>query len=241
MEIEIGVAKINKYASSESGDTLEVVERPNGGLSVVLADGQRSGKSAKRISNMVVRKVVSLLAEGVRDGPAARAASDYLYSMRGGKVLSTLNILSIDLETFTLVISRNNPSPIYYIKNAKHKILEEPSQPVGIYRNTKPIITELPLQAGLMVVAFTDGLVTAGFRKSKNIDIAAEMTQCEEKEYSAQQIADHLIGLALEMDDHRPIDDTSIVVLQITSKRGEQVRKMSVLLPLNKLFVKNEG
>ncbi|MEJ2511987.1 MAG: SpoIIE family protein phosphatase, partial [Anaerolineales bacterium] len=143
MEIEIGVAKINKYASSESGDTLEVVERPNGGLSVVLADGQRSGKSAKRISNMVVRKVVSLLAEGVRDGPAARAASDYLYSMRGGKVLSTLNILSIDLETFSLVISRNNPSPIYYIKNTKNKVLDETSQPVGIYRNTKPIITEL--------------------------------------------------------------------------------------------------
>lgn len=232
MEIQIGVAKINKYASSESGDTLEVVERPNGGLSVVLADGQRSGKSAKRISNMVVRKVVSLLAEGVRDGPAARAASDYLYSMRGGKVLSTLNIISIDLETFSLVISRNNPSPIYYIKNTKSKILDEPSQPVGIYRNTKPIITELPLQAGLMVVAFTDGLVTAGFRKSTKIDIATEMNKCEDKGYSAQQIADHLIQLALELDDNRPIDDISIVVLQASPKRGDQIRRMSVVLPL---------
>jgi len=232
MEIQIGVAKINKYASSESGDTLEVVERPNGGLSVVLADGQRSGKSAKRISNMVVRKVVSLLAEGVRDGPAARAASDYLYSMRGGKVLSTLNILSIDLETFSLVISRNNPSPIYYIKNTKNKILDEPSQPVGIYRNTKPIITELPLQAGLLVIAFTDGLVTAGFRKSKNIDIAAEMNICDDQGYTAQQVADHLIELALELDDNRPIDDISIVVLRISPKRGDQIRRMSVVLPL---------
>ena len=73
MEVQIGVAKINKYATSESGDTLEVVERPGGGVSIVLADGQRSGKSAKRISNMVGRKVISLLAEGVRDGAAARA------------------------------------------------------------------------------------------------------------------------------------------------------------------------
>jgi serine phosphatase RsbU (regulator of sigma subunit) len=232
MDIQIGVAKINKYASSESGDTLEVVERPNGGLSVVLADGQRSGKSAKRISNMVVRKVVSLLAEGVRDGPAARAASDYLYSMRGGKVLSTLNILSIDLESFSLVISRNKPSPIHYIKNTKNKTLDEPSQPVGIYRNTKPIITELPLQAGLTVVAFTDGMVTAGHRKSKNIDIPAEMVFCTANEYSAQQIADHLIEQALDLDDHRPIDDVSIVVLQVASNRGDKVRRMSVLLPL---------
>ena len=113
MEALVAAAKVGKYATSESGDTLEVVERPNGGLSLVLADGQRSGKSAKRISNMVVRKVISLLAEGVRDGPAARAASDYLYSMRGGKVQSTLNIMSIDLESNTLVLTRNNPVPIH--------------------------------------------------------------------------------------------------------------------------------
>jgi serine phosphatase RsbU (regulator of sigma subunit) len=232
MEAQIGVAKMNKYASSESGDTLEVIERPNGGVSVVLADGQRSGKSAKRISNMVVRKVVSLLAEGVRDGPAARAASDYLYSMRGGKVLSTLNILSIDLETYSLVISRNNPSPIYYIKNKKNKSLNDLSKPVGVYRNTKPIITELPLQSGLTVIAFTDGMITAGERKSTKIDIPHELQNCVEKSFSAQEIADYMINLALDLDDHRPIDDISIVVLQVTPKRGDIVRRMSVHLPL---------
>lgn len=232
MELQIGVAKINKYASSESGDTLEVVERPNGGLSVVLADGQRSGNSAKRISNMVVRKVVSLLAEGVRDGPTARAASDYLYSMRGGKVLSTLNILTVDLETSSLVISRNNPSPIYYIKNTKSKTLDEPSQPVGVYRNTKPNITELPLQVGLSVVAFTDGLVTAGHRKSTNIDILKELEDCIGQSLSAQETADHLMNLAIDLDDNRPIDDVSIVVLRVIPDKEDQVRRMSISLPL---------
>jgi serine phosphatase RsbU (regulator of sigma subunit) len=232
VELQIGVAKITKYASSESGDTLEVVERPNGGLSVVLADGQRSGHSAKRISNIVVRKVVSLLAEGVRDGPAARAASDYLYAMRGGKVVSTLNILSVDLETYSLVISRNNPSPIYYIKNTKSKVLDESSTPVGVYRNTKPIITELPLQAGLTVIAFTDGMVTAGERKGTKIDIQGEFLQCVEQNWNAQQIADHMIALALELDDNRPIDDTSVVVLNVHPNKGDIVRRLTVNLPL---------
>ena len=63
-EVQMAVAKINKYASSESGDTVEVVERPKGGLSAVVADGQRSGRSAKAISNLVVRKAISLLAAG---------------------------------------------------------------------------------------------------------------------------------------------------------------------------------
>ena len=112
MEVQIAVAKTNKYAVSESGDTLEVIERPNGGLSVVLADGQTSGWGAKAISGLVVRKVISLLAEGVRDGAAARAASDLLFTEKQGKVSCTLNIASIDLLTRTLVLTRNNPAPI---------------------------------------------------------------------------------------------------------------------------------
>src|SRR4030067_3366021 len=125
MEIKLAVAKINKYATSESGDSVEVVERPNGGLSVVMADGQSSGKGAKQISSLVVRKVISLLSEGVRDGAAARAASDYLFTERKGKVSSTLNIVSVDMQTSTLVITRNNPAPVLVATNAGIHSLEE--------------------------------------------------------------------------------------------------------------------
>ena len=105
MEVQIAAAKINKYAISDSGDTLEIVERPGGGISVVLADGQSSGRGAKADSMMVVRRVIGLLAEGVRDGAAARAASDYLFSERNGKTSSTLNIISVDLASETIVLS----------------------------------------------------------------------------------------------------------------------------------------
>src|SRR3972149_9185781 len=118
MEIQIAVAKVSKYASSESGDTFEVVERPNGGLSVVLADGQTSGRGAKAVSMMVVRKVISLLAEGVRDGAAARAASDALFTEKKGTAISTLNIASIDLHSNTIVLTRNNPAPTYICRSA---------------------------------------------------------------------------------------------------------------------------
>jgi serine phosphatase RsbU (regulator of sigma subunit) len=232
MEIQIGVSKINKYASSESGDSLEVIERPNGGLSVVLADGQRSGKSAKRISNMVVRKVISLLAEGVRDGPAARAASDYLYSMRGGKVLSTLNIMSIDLESNSLVVTRNNPAPIYIIQGTEIQILDKESHAVGIYRATRPVIFEVELALGLIVVAFTDGLMHAGSREGKLLNISTALEELLSKGLSSQHIADELMKKALELDNHRPIDDISIVVIRTIEHEGDDVRRMTVRLPL---------
>src|SRR5512141_503636 len=134
MEVQIAVAKINKYATSESGDTLEIVERPNGGVSVVLADGQTSGRGAKVISQMVVRKVIGLLAEGVRDGAAARAASDALFTERQGKVISTLNIASLDLSSETIVLTRNNPCPMFICRDGQVEGIDIPSIPLGTSR-----------------------------------------------------------------------------------------------------------
>ncbi len=235
MEIRIGVAKVKKYATSESGDTLEVVERPNGGLSVVLADGQSSGRGAKRISNMVVRKVVSLLAEGVRDGAAARAASDYLFTERQGKVQATLNILSVDLQTSTLVITRNNPAPVVVRRGVGLRHLDDESVPVGIYRGTRPVVCELPLEPGTTVVMYTDGLVHAGARTGEHLDVAAllEALLSDEEAIDAQQVADALLSEALRLDQGRPVDDISVVVLHITEHRDPYgIRRMSVRLPV---------
>ena len=48
MEALVAVAKARKYATSESGDTLEMIERPTGGPSPTRADGEASGKATKK-------------------------------------------------------------------------------------------------------------------------------------------------------------------------------------------------
>lgn len=234
MEVQIAVAKTNKYAVSESGDTLEVVERPGGGLSVVLADGQSSGRGAKVISMMVVRKVIGLLAEGVRDGAAARAASDYLHSERGGKVSSTLNILSVDLHTKTVVLTRNNESPMYLARNEVIERIDDPSQSIGVARNIKPKITEIPLEVGLTVVMYTDGLVHAGTRRGEGMDVGVTLRGLlEDGDPAAQVIADALLAQAMRLDEGRPADDMSVVVMRVMPRGEENVRRMTVRVPLN--------
>lgn len=233
MEAQIAVSKIQKYATSSSGDTVEVVERPHGGVSVVMADGQSSGRGAKWISTMVVRKVITLLAEGVRDGAAARAASDTLYTERGGKVSATLNIISIDKQSQTMVLTRNNPSPAIVAFDEQIKLLDEESKPIGIYRDTRPVITEIPLRPGLMVIAFTDGLIHAGSRYGKSMDILASLaTLLDGDDPSPQFISNSLLEHALSLDQNRPTDDTSIIVAKVSPHTGDEVRRMTVRLPL---------
>jgi serine phosphatase RsbU (regulator of sigma subunit) len=233
MEVEVAAAKVSKWATSESGDTLEMIERPRGGLSFVLVDGQRSGSSAKAVSNLVARKAITELAEGVRDGAAARAAHDYLYAFRRGKVSATLNIVSVDLETSTLVLSRNNPSPTIMIKaDGQVELLDEPSRAVGFHSRTKPVISEFPLQAGQLVVVYTDGLAHAGVNRGGPLDLSTQVSEMFVAGYGAQQMADELLERALELEDGRPRDDISILVLKVLPEEGGQVRRMMVHMPI---------
>ena len=236
MEVQIAISKIRKYATSSSGDTAEVIERPNGGMSVVLADGQSSGKGAKWVSSLVVRKVIQFLADGVRDGAAARAASDALFTERGGRVSATLNILSADLQTGTLVITRNNPAPIVISYDNQIKMLEDESDAVGLRRDTRPMISELPLEPGLTVVVFTDGLVHAGSYFGDSMDICtAVKVELEGENPSPNKIADSLINHALKLDRGMPRDDISIVVMRVIDRGSDMIRRMSVQLPVNSI------
>jgi serine phosphatase RsbU (regulator of sigma subunit) len=233
MEVQIAVAKVNKYASSESGDTLEIVERPNGGLSVVLADGQTSGRGAKAVSLMVVRKVIGLLAEGVRDGAAARAASDALYTEKQGKVISTLNIASVDLHSGTIVLTRNNPAPMCVWLNEQINVFTEESIPLGTSRNLRPLITELAIQPGLIVVIYTDGLTHAGERRGNPMNVSEVIRSVlEDQDPAPQMLADLLLDHAVRLDENRPADDISVLVLKVTSRTGDTVRRMTVRLPI---------
>lgn len=232
MELHLGIAKIKKYAVSESGDTLEFIERPGGGLSVVLVDGQRSGRNAKRISSKVAGKVVSMLGEGVRDGAVARAVSDYLYHERGGQVTATLNILSTDLASKTIVITRNNPVPVYAARAGGIELLDDESSSIGVRLSTRPVIYEYPIETGVCILAFTDGVTSAGSRGGGRLDVLDYFSSALGQGYPAQAIADGLLQAAIDLDKGRPVDDISVAVLQIAPHAGDLTRRVTVRLPL---------
>jgi serine phosphatase RsbU (regulator of sigma subunit) len=234
MELQTALAKVPKYAVRESGDTLEMIERPHGGLSFVLVDGQHTGRGAKQISNLVARKAVTLLAEGVRDSAAARAAHDYLYTQHDGKVSAELHIVSIDLVSETIVISRNSHCPALIGDASGLRVFDEPSSAIGVHRRMKPIITELPLALRTTVIIFTDGVLDAGVRDGQKFDVAAFVAeQLREANIGAQLLADAILARAVELDRGRPNDDTSVLVVRVVPRAdSDNARRLSVRFPI---------
>jgi serine phosphatase RsbU (regulator of sigma subunit) len=240
LDIQIAAAKTNKYASRESGDTVEVVERPGGGFTALLADGQGSGRASKTISQIVAGQAVGLLKTGVRDGAVARAAHDYLLMHRGGKVSAELTLLSVDLASRSVVLTRNGHCPVILLgpPPAELSLLAGDAPALGIYRHTRPRITELPLAPGLWVVVISDGVLDAGQRSGQGFDVPGAVRAAFAAPVpppNAAALADALLAVALARDQDRPQDDMSVLVLAVLDggeAAGPLVRRMGVTVPV---------
>jgi len=55
----------------------------------------------------------------------------------------------------------------------------------------------------------------------------------EDEDPPAQSIADSILEHAIHLDQGRPADDISVVVLRVTSSSGDDVRRMTIRLPLD--------
>jgi len=235
LSIEIAVAKTHKYASRDSGDTAETVERPTGGVSMVLVDGQGSGHAAKSLSMMVSSKAVSLLKEGVRDGAIARATHDFLHAYRHGRVSATLDIVSVDLASQTILVTRNSSTPYLVRRNGAFELLDSTSGPIGLYRHTRPTIDQYPIDAGLTVVIFSDGIVHAGRRVNQPFDALKCVRESFSPDALAPELADGVLEAAIAVDSGRPNDDMTVAAVTIVPVEAEPpVRTIRVSIPFTR-------
>ncbi len=234
LEMRVAVAKIPRYGEIESGETIETIERPGGGFSFVLVDGQGSGRRAKTISHLVATRAIALLKDGARDGAVARAVHDYLYTYRMGKVAATLNILSIDFAGNKILVTRHNPVPFFVLTPQGLRSFNAPSTPIGLQPLIRPQISELPIAAYTYVVLFTDGLLRAGERRGEDLGLPNYLAAWPAREgRDPQTLVDSIMQQALALDEGQPTDDMSIVVLGVLPcGDAPGLRRMTVSAPI---------
>lgn len=233
VEIKLALAKVHKYAVSESGDTIEVTERPKGGLSLILADGQGSGRSAKQNSNRVVAKTIAMISEGARDGAVARAVHDMFYAIHGGKVSAELLIVSADTATDTLVISRNTACPVFAYRLGEVSTLSGAGEPIGVRTIMKPLIDILPLEQVTTVVGFSDGIWHAGRYSGKPWQ-EGELSQIvKQKAQNPERLVEAILAEAMTRDQNRPRDDMAVFAFAVLPHQNvTKVRRLSASLPI---------
>lgn len=230
MEIQIAIAKVDRYSSPEQGDQVEVVERPNGGISVILGEGKLNGSRSKFVARKAVHRVLSLLLDGIHDGAASRAVLSALKTEYHGEAEFSLSLLSCDLQSQTIVLTKNNDLPVIMVRKNK-----------GSYTSYEghdevdpqlPNVYQFPIEDDFIIIMFSDGVATAGWECSQPLEWNSLMeTVLEEQEFPVQQLADLILNQAIGQDLGHPHDDMSVVVMQVGKSSGRPIRRLSVSLP----------
>jgi hypothetical protein len=61
----------------------------------------------------------------------------------------------------------------------------------------------------------------------------------EEQEPSAREMADYLLNHAIRLDEGRPKDDMSVIVLLISPQSSDPVRRMNASMSLDEIYPDN--
>jgi serine phosphatase RsbU (regulator of sigma subunit) len=60
----------------------------------------------------------------------------------------------------------------------------------------------------------------------------AIQSMLEDQDPTPQQLADSLLEQAVRLDDNRPADDISVLILKVSTRTSDNVRRMAVRLPI---------
>ena len=138
------------------------------------------------------------------------------------------------MRSGTIVLTCNNPSPVFVSRGDKTDCINTGSIPLGTSRDVRPVITEIEIELGLTIVVYTDGLTHAGDRRGRAMDVCEVIRSLlEEQDPAPQELADSLLAYAVKLDDNRPTDDISVLVLKVVPRTGDEVRRMGIRLPIS--------
>jgi len=235
MELQAAISKADRYSSAEQGDKVEVIERPRGGLSIIMAEGKLSGRRSRSIAMKAVHSILNLIATGLHDGAASRIVLTNIYEEHKGKAQVNLHIISCDLESQSIVITKNNAIPVVTVFEGRADYL-----PFDVTNESEPCdcpsVYQFEIEEGRDFILVTDGVLQAGAQHEQPLDLRLLVESLyEDDEPSVQVIADTILNQAISQDLGRPRDDMTVTVLRISPTPSSNIRRECVHFPINDL------
>lgn len=218
--IDIGVVSTHKYAIKESGDVVEIVDLPDGGVGLIVADGQGSGPAARLVARSASAQAWTLLQQGVRPDGVAAAVSDTLFSGRGGKVSVSLDVARIDRHG-AIEIARLSTNVLIVWNEDRWQILGTTSEPAGRYDLQIPKLQSLEPGNRCSFLLVTDGVAGAG-RAFTETDLLTQRIPRLDAEMTAAKLAETTFFDAVSRESGRPGDDMTVVACLLTRSQSDQ-------------------
>ena len=219
---DIGYQSLTKHGQIVCGDHIEKIQRPDGSVVLVLADGLGSGVKACILSTLTSTIISRMVAADLAIPYCVRAIAEALPVCSVRKLAySTFTIISISPTGKALIVQYDNPG-IALIRNGEEV-------PISFtQRNIDEKIIEsaaIQLQKGDVLLAFTDGAENAGVAPGMSYaykwgrdNIIRYMEPMCAGGYSAKTLNTMLLNECFERYEGMPGDDTTALTVYMRTR-----------------------
>jgi hypothetical protein len=219
--VDIGHKSLSKFGESLCGDTVEIVDRNDGEVVIVLADGLGSGVKASILSTLTAKIIAKMMAESLSIEECVYAVAATLPVCELRKIAySTFTVICITKDNVAEILQYDNPHVIL-LRNGKHFEFERTSLVIEdklIYRSS------VPLHEDDILIAVSDGALNAGVGKTLNFGwqrshIIAFVEGLYHNNYSAKAHTTALLEQCELLYKGEPGDDTTVCTVRLQGRK----------------------
>ncbi len=210
--LSTAVASETKYGESVNGDFTGEVFLSDGYGYVMLSDGMGSGEKAYSQSSDTVKMMKSFLNAGFDFQSAVKHLNSSLLLNFSKDSFATLDILSVNLITGEISLSKTGSAPTYIKRGKNVEKIESTSLPVGILREIEfePVIFQAD-DDYTVVVMMSDGVSNTLLSDKGERDwIEDELMIISSK--NVQLVANKILKRALLKYNGKAEDDMTVTV-----------------------------
>jgi hypothetical protein len=211
---DIAIRSTHKYAVRASGDVTRVIDLPDGGLALLVIDGQGSGPAARLVARDVAGRLTALLEAGASSEVAALAANQALASHRAGQVSVSFDIVRAGSDG-SFDVARFSTNHCYRFDGAEWCLLGGPAGPAGRSTSSTPDLHRCSASEAEMILVATDGIGNAG---SVLVDALENVRDLREP----GDLATTVFAAALAWYNARPKDDLTLAILTRREIQADQ-------------------
>ena len=216
--MQIGIAKTNKEGENVSGDSSIQISLDDGKYLLAVSDGMGSGPNARKSSQIAIKMLGRLLANGFDKETSIELINNTISSNFKDETFATLDIMVLDLYAGNVEYIKNGACPTY-IKNKKNvDIIKNITLPAGILNDIDLIVYDRDVEDNDIIVMCTDGIVESNLEYANKEKWVKDLLEQMETQ-NAQKIADIILKESIDNNYGKAKDDMTIIVTKIVKKK----------------------
>ncbi len=212
LNVQVGYAQKAFEDGCLCGDSVRVIDTPDGNRCALVSDGMGTGSRAAIDSTMTVSIMEKLIGVGFSFGGALKIVNSAMIMKSTDESMATIDAVCVNVYTGSAEFFKAGATVSFIRSGNQVHTLQKQSLPVGIIRGIGFAGEKCNLEQGDIVLLVSDG-VTQG----DCVWISDELLAWSTNDMEA--LAQHIVNLATLRQDELTRDDITAVAIKVNKNR----------------------